>query len=149
MPINASGIANRNGTRQPQVSKASPEIHEESDTITVPSSSPAETPVCGQEPKNPRFSRGAFSTATIAAPPHSPPTAKPWASRSAHSSNGAATPIVVYVGRNPISAVATVMIVNVMIRVDFRPILSPRWPATKAPTGRARKPTPKVASATI
>jgi hypothetical protein len=50
---------------------------------------------------------------------------------------------------NPIAAVATVMMVNVRISVDLRPIRSPRWPATKAPIGRARKPTPNEASDTI
>jgi hypothetical protein len=53
------------------------------------------------------------------------------------------------VGRKPIAAVATVMIVNVRISVDLRPIRSPRWPATNAPIGRARKPTPNEASETI
>jgi hypothetical protein len=49
----------------------------------------------------------------------------------------------------PISAVEAVMMAKVRIRVDFRPIRSPRWPATKAPRGRAMKPTPNVARAAI
>jgi hypothetical protein len=47
------------------------------------------------------------------------------------------------------SAVATVMTEKVRTSVDFRPIRSPRCPATNAPAGRARKPTPNEASAAI
>jgi hypothetical protein len=35
----------------------------------------------------------------------------------------------------------------VMTSVSRRPILSPRWPNRTPPSGRTRKPTPKVAKA--
>ena len=148
-PTAASGMLSRKGTRHPHTTKSSPDSATDRAIAADPSSSPDETPICGHEPKNPRRPGGAFSTAMIAAPPHSPPTAKPWARRSTHSRIGAAIPICANVGSNPMRAVATVITVNVRIRVDLRPIRSPRWPATKAPTGRARNPTPNVASAAI
>jgi hypothetical protein len=46
-------------------------------------------------------------------------------------------------------AVAQLMMTKVSSIVALRPIRSPRCPATKAPTGRARKPTPKLARAAI
>jgi hypothetical protein len=41
------------------------------------------------------------------------------------------------------------MITVVMIRVERRPIRSPRWPNRTPPNGRTTKPTPKVAKAAI
>ena len=41
--------------------------------------------------------------------------------------------------------VATPIIISVMTSVVLRPMRSPRWPKITPPTGRARKPTQKVA----
>ncbi len=43
--------------------------------------------------------------------------------------------------------VAIPMVSSDATRVPFRPILSPKWPKTTAPTGRAKKATPKMANA--
>src|SRR6185436_1783380 len=60
---------------------------------------------------------------------------------------GAAIPIEAYVGRMPIAAVARPMIKSEITSMDLRPTRSPKWPNTIPPTGRAAKPTPKVAKA--
>ena len=49
----------------------------------------------------------------------------------------------------PIKNVEEPTIANVQINVILRPTLSPKWPKTMPPSGRDRKPTPKVANAAI
>jgi hypothetical protein len=49
------------------------------------------------------------------------------------------------VGRKAIRKVDTPIIISDATSVDFRPIRSPKWPNTAAPTGRAKKATAKVA----
>ena len=56
-------------------------------------------------------------------------------------------PMAAYVGITPIRKVATPMISMVATRVFFRPIRSPMCPKIRPPTGRATKPTAKVANA--
>lgn len=41
--------------------------------------------------------------------------------------------------------VARPIVTSEMISIFLRPTRSPKWPKTTPPTGRARKPTPKVA----
>jgi hypothetical protein len=110
-------------------------------------SMPAGTPVCGKLPKKPRRFLGACSTAISAAPPHSPPTPRPWAIRSRTSTIGAAIPMLCTVGRTPIRVVARPITRRVTTRVFFLPNLSPMCPAMMPPMGRAKKPTPKVPKA--
>ncbi len=62
---------------------------------------------------------------------------------------GAQMPIWSYVGSNPIAAVPTPISNNVTIRIDLRPIRSPKWPKTIPPSGRARNPTENVAKTAI
>ena len=69
--------------------------------------------------------------------------------RSSTSRIGAQTPTCEYVGSRPISTVATPMSISVVTSIDLRPILSPKWPKTMPPTGRAKKPTAYVAKAAI
>jgi hypothetical protein len=52
-------------------------------------------------------------------------------------------------GRTPISPVAQPIITTVIRRAGRRPMRSPTAPKITAPTGRATKPTPKVAKAAI
>jgi hypothetical protein len=60
---------------------------------------------------------------------------------------GASTPIPLYGGRQPTRNVEAPIKMSVKIKTVLRPNLSPTWPSTKAPTGRATYPTPKVARA--
>ena len=54
---------------------------------------PTGAPSCGNMPYQARFPGGAFSIASSTAPPHSPPSPRPWPNRHSASSSGAATPI--------------------------------------------------------
>lgn len=114
--------------------------------IPVASSCPEKPPVLGQALKKPRRCAGAFSTTISMAPPHSPPTMKPWMKRSTTRRTGAQMPMVSYVGSRPTAKVAAPIPHNVVTSVVFRPMVSPRWPKTKPPSGRAMKPMPKVAN---
>jgi len=62
---------------------------------------------------------------------------------------GAQTPIRSYVGSSPIAAVPPPISSSVTIRIDLRPILSPKWPKTIPPRGRATNPTENVAKTAI
>ena len=93
---------NRNGTRHPHSRNAC-------DRWPVPSGcgssqliarntpfammKPSGAPTCGNVPYQARLPAGAFSVATSAAPDHSPPSAKPCASRRTSSSSAAHQPI--------------------------------------------------------
>ncbi len=55
--------------------------------------------------------------------------------------------MVSYVGSRPMPVVATPIRVSARTSIGLRPFLSPSWPATMPPIGRARKPTAKVAKA--
>ena len=85
----------RNGTRHPQVSKASglgtPVI---SRIIAVDRSSPIGTPSCGKLAISPLRWLSPHSIDMRTEPPHSPPTPMPWAMRKRVSRIGAATPMV-------------------------------------------------------
>ena len=97
-------------------------------------------------PKRARQPGGAFSTASSAAPPHSPPSPKPWPKRSTHSSSGAIQPTIC-IGRQerdqrsstaPISS-------SEATSVDLRPIRSPKWPnTTPPPAARRRRPKRRI-----
>lgn len=50
-------------------------------------------------------------------------------------------------GSSPMSPVTTLISVTVMSRLRLRPMRSPRWPNTTAPSGRARKPIANEAKA--
>ena len=82
-----STTESRNGTRQPQARKSAsfctPAI-----SASTPAASrlPAATPACGQLAQKPRRAASPCSAAISTAPPHSPPTAKPWTRRSRISS---------------------------------------------------------------
>ena len=54
---------------------------------------PIGRPSATKLPNSPRLPCGACSTDISTAPPHSPPSAKPWTKRSATSSAGAQAPI--------------------------------------------------------
>jgi hypothetical protein len=85
----------RNGMRQPQEANASSDWKAASSARTpVASRLPAGAPACGHEAQKPRFSGLPCSETIRTAPPHSPPSAKPWISRSVISRIGASTPTV-------------------------------------------------------
>ena len=92
-PTATSRMLSTNGIRQPQAMNCASGRLETARKIRLESMSPAGTPICGQLPKNPRFSRGECSTAIRTAPPHSPPTPRPCAKRSTTSRSGAQMPI--------------------------------------------------------
>lgn len=58
-------------------------------------------------------------------PPHSPPTPRPWQSRSTVKTTAAEAPIVAYVGITPMRKVAIPMSRSVAMSVALRPIRSP------------------------
>jgi hypothetical protein len=64
-------------------------------------------PSCGYIPERPRLPGRAFSTASSAAPPHSPPTAIPCRTRSASRTTGAAAPIAAVPGSRPTATLAS------------------------------------------
>ncbi len=95
----------------------------------------------------PRFPAGAYSATYVAAPPYSPPSARPCSSRSATRATGARMPIFAYDGRTPTMNVADPMIMIVSRKVYFRPTRSPTRPKTSAPNGRTANPAAKASSA--
>ena len=101
---------------------------------------PSATPACGHDDQNPRRESSPCSAAIRTAPPHSPPTAKPWTRRQASSRIGAPMPMLAYVGRRPIAKVATPMRSSEVTSIFLRPTRSPKWPKTMPPRGRATKP---------
>ncbi|SLH24045.1 Uncharacterised protein [Mycobacteroides abscessus subsp. abscessus] len=80
------------------------------------------------------------------APPHSPPTPNPWISRSTTSNTGAHMPICWEVGSRPTAKVAAPISSSATTSIFLRPIRSPKCPMTMPPSGRATKPTAKVAN---
>ncbi|CAM5609842.1 hypothetical protein SDIAM26S_01615 [Streptomyces diastaticus subsp. diastaticus] len=112
--------------RQPQVTNACSERSAVSTASTaVASNCPAGAPVCGQEAQKPRRLASPCSETSSTAPPHSPPSAKPWTSRSTVSSSGAAVPMVAWVGSRPIAKVAPPIISRLMTSSFLRPSRSP------------------------
>jgi hypothetical protein len=128
--------------------RASPDTALSTVKTMTPSSVPRLMPTLVKLPHRPRRPSGAFSMPNSAAPPHSPPAAMPCTIRSRTSRIGAAAPMVEDVGRQPMSTVHTPMVVRVMTSMGLRPSLSPKWPTTSPPSGRERKPAPKVRKAT-
>ena len=63
-------------------------------STTVDRTAPAGAPMLAKLAEKPRLFSSECSSAISAAPPHSPPTAKPWMSRSRISRIGASTPMV-------------------------------------------------------
>jgi hypothetical protein len=94
-PISTSTAESRNGIRQPQARKSA-SLCTTAITASRPLaiSWPAGAPACGQLAQKPRRAGSPCSETISTAPPHSPPSAKPWTSRSTTSSTGASTPTV-------------------------------------------------------
>ena len=89
-----STALDRNGTRQPQAKNCSSVSQRESSRKIPPEQKkPIGAPSCGNMPYQARLPGGAFSVASRIAPPHSPPSPRPWPNRHSASSSGAATPI--------------------------------------------------------
>ena len=65
------------------------------------------------------------------------------------SSTAPQLPIDSYDGTSPIPVVATPINTNVVTSSAFRPMRSPKWPKSAAPTGRARNPTKYVENDSI
>src|SRR4029453_12028572 len=104
---------------------------------------------CGQLDQNPRDLLGLCSATSSTAPPHSPPTAKPCTKRRNTSRAGAQYPICANVGRQPIANVETPTRMMLSCSSCLRPHLSPKWPKTMPPMGRATKPTAYVTKAAM
>jgi hypothetical protein len=81
--------------RQPQALNASSDCTvARSHSTAVARRLPSGTPAWGQLDQKPRCSSVPCSATMRTAPPHSPPTAKPWTSRQSTSRIGAATPML-------------------------------------------------------
>ena len=87
--------------RQPQARNASSGRPAKRPRIKVASTAPVGPPVTAMEAAKPRFFSLTCSAAIKVAPAHSPPTARPWMTRSRTRSSGAAMPMVWYVGIRP------------------------------------------------
>jgi len=128
----------RNGTRHPQLRNAdSPTSAAVPLSAAVESTMPRGAPALvklAQRPRRPVACSADISTA----PPHSPPTAMPWITRSSTSAMGASVPICSGVGSRPMRKLATPIRVMVSTSIRFRPRRSPKWPKTIPPSGRAR-----------
>lgn len=125
-PTSTSTPESRNGTRHPQdVNAASDSSAVSADSTPVASNWPAGAPVCGQDAQNPRRRASPCSDTSSTAPPHSPPSANPWTSRSTVSSTGAAVPTVACVGSSPIANVAPPIISRLSTSSFLRPSRSP------------------------
>ncbi len=141
-PTPTSRNDSRNGTRQPHDRNAASSSTADSNQNTpVAAKNPTEGPTCGNAAYSPRRRFGACSTASSAAPPHSPPSPIPWRNRSRISSNGAHMPSVPYPGSSPTSAVDSPISSNETTSTDFRPTRSPKCPNTTDPIGRAANAT--------
>ncbi|MNY50830.1 hypothetical protein D3C86_1863710 [compost metagenome] len=77
-PISTSTAEKMNGIRQPQLMNCSSlSSHDSSRNVPLAKKKPIGAPNCGNEPYSARLRGGAFSVASNAAPPHSPPRPKP------------------------------------------------------------------------
>ncbi|MNT31876.1 hypothetical protein D3C72_1677320 [compost metagenome] len=77
-PISTSAADRINGTRQPHsINCWSVSNQESSRKVPLAKKKPIGAPSCGKEPYSARFLAGAFSVASKAAPPHSPPRPRP------------------------------------------------------------------------
>src|SRR5215470_9454964 len=107
MEIRSSGIENQNGIRQAQLENVGPSNAARQSPITTRARSmPTVAVVWIHEVAYPRLLSGACSATYVAAPPYSPPSARPCTSLRATRISGAANPTEAYVGRNPTSTVA-------------------------------------------
>jgi hypothetical protein len=141
-PTKTMTAESQNATRQPQLRNASSERVEDSTNSTrVARRLPTGTAACGQLAQKPRDFAGLCSATSSTAPPHSPPTAKPCRKRRTTRRIGASRPICAYVGRQPMRNVATPTRMMLNCSNRLRPYLSPKWPKTMPPSGRAMKPT--------
>lgn len=112
--------------RQPHASNAESAMVAASTARTaVASRLPQGTPACGQDAQNPRHRGWPCSETSSTAPPHSPPSAKPWTSRSAISSSGAATPMVAWPGSRPMAKVEAPISRRLITSRRLRPTRSP------------------------
>src|SRR5215475_4109779 len=102
MEIRSSGIENQNGIRQAQAENVGPSNARRQSPITTRARSmPRVAVVWIHAVAYPRLLSGACSATYVAAPPYSPPSARPWTSRSVTIRMGASQPIDEYVGRRP------------------------------------------------
>ena len=82
----------RNGIRQPHDRRSSSGSMATTATTAVESNEPMGEPICMTPFQKPRLPGSACSVTMRVAPPHSPPIAMPWTTRSNTSSRGAITP---------------------------------------------------------
>src|SRR6185437_14451770 len=93
-PKNTSSALARNGTRQPQDNNcASSRLVVSHRKVPDEHRKPTGAPNCGNIPYNAFLPGGAFSVASITAPPHSPPRPRPCPNRNNARSAGARTPM--------------------------------------------------------
>ena len=125
-PTKTSTAESRNATRQPQLLNASSlSVAASTHSTAAESRLPAGTPAWANDVQNPRRAASPCSAAISTAPPHSPPTAKPWISRHRISSSGARIPTCAYVGSSPIANVPAPIITSEITSIRLRPMRSP------------------------
>ena len=141
MPTNTSTALARNGTRHPTRKnlRVGRPAREQQEHRARAARSRCGAPSCGNMPYHARLPGGAFSIASSTAPPHSPPSPRPWPKRHNASSSGAAMPIDAYVGSRPIDTVDSPIVSSAATSVALRPMRSPKWPNSAEPIGRAKK----------
>ena len=128
--------------RQPQALNACLALDGGSTQSTpVASRLPSGTPACGQEDQKPRCS----SLAVLGG--HQDGTAPLTADREALHAGGRPAAgsarrcrCVAYVGSRPMAKVAAPIMSSETTSIFLRPTLSPKWPKTTPPSGRATKP---------
>src|SRR5256886_12960951 len=145
--MSTSAALARKGIRQPYAKKLSLERYFDRQRKIPPEKrKPIGAPSCGNMPYHARLPGGAFSTASSTAPPHSPPSPSPWPKRQIASSNGAARPIVAYVGSTPMITVDSPIVSSAATSVVLRPTRSPKWPKSAEPIGLATNAIANVAN---
>ena len=81
--------------RQPQARNCASLINPVSSRkMPVEHRNPIGAPSCGNMPYQARLPGGAFSVASSTAPPHSPPSPRPWPNRHSANSSGAKMPML-------------------------------------------------------
>lgn len=127
-----------NGMRQPQDLKASSDSSiDMGRKIAAPRICPATVPCRAKLARKPRLPCGACSMIIALAPLNSPATAKPCTRRTRVRRIGAMMPTWLYVGSSATTNVETPIRSMARTRTFLRPFLSPQWPSTAAPMGRA------------
>ena len=125
--------------RQPQLCRLASLIEA---TVSAETPTASKAPISlaadASEAIRPRRCRGAPSSKYATTPVYSPPTEKPITQRSRNSAQPAAAPTWAWVGSKAVASIAAVISATDISSIRRRPVRSPIWPNTTAPSGRIR-----------